>query len=115
LPDVAITLNNLANLQSDQRDYYRASSKYDEALAIYRKLAAENPRTYWPYVATTLLNLSIFYLRANPNKVRSVEMATEAIEILQNFQHIPQCQRDTKMAFQVLQANGTDKGEISQA
>jgi tetratricopeptide (TPR) repeat protein len=114
LPDVAMTLNNLAVLQSDQNDYVSASGSYTEALAIYRDLAAENPRTYLPDVAMTLLNLSIFYLQAKPDKTRSANMAREAIEILQNFQHIPQCQQYTEIAFQVLQANGVATGDISQ-
>jgi hypothetical protein len=75
---------------------------------------AENPRTYLPDVAGTLLNLSIFYLQANPDKTRSANMAREVIEILQNFQHIPQCQRYTETAFQVLQANGVETGSISE-
>ncbi|HIK44260.1 MAG TPA: tetratricopeptide repeat protein, partial [Leptolyngbyaceae cyanobacterium M65_K2018_010] len=35
-----------------------ARSLYEEALQIYRALAEENPRTYLPYVATTLNNLA---------------------------------------------------------
>jgi tetratricopeptide (TPR) repeat protein len=113
LPYLAITLNNLGRLQKAQNDYVSAASSYTEALEIYRNLAAENPRTYLPSMAITLLNLSIFYFQSNPNKARSVEMATEAIEILQDFQHIPQCQRYTEMAFQVLQANGVEDGGVS--
>jgi hypothetical protein len=77
-------------------------------------LALENPHTYLPDVAMTLLKLSIFYLWDSPNRARSVNVAKEAIEILQNFQHVPQCQRYTEAAFQILQANGVDKKGISQ-
>jgi tetratricopeptide (TPR) repeat protein len=113
LPNVAGTLNNLATLQRDQNDYVSASSNYTDALEIYRGLADENPRTYLPNVAMTLVNLSIFYLQPNPNKARSVDMAKEAIEILQNFQHIPQCQQYSETAFQVLQTKGLDEGGVS--
>ena len=34
LPDVATTLNNLANLQSDQNEYGKAEQSYEEALGI---------------------------------------------------------------------------------
>jgi hypothetical protein len=78
-------------------------------------LAAENPCTYLPDVAMTLLNLSIFYLQANPDKAQSVNMAREAIEILQDFQHIPRCQRYTEMSVLVLQANGVDQEDVCQA
>jgi Flp pilus assembly protein TadD len=58
LPDVAMTLNNLAILQKAQNDFETARGSYEEALQIRRTLAAENPRTYLPYVAMTLNNLA---------------------------------------------------------
>ena len=100
------TVFEYARFHQEHNGFIQANPLYTEALAIRRDLAAENPRTYLPDVAMTLVNLSIFYLQANPNKARSVEMATEAINILQNFQHIPQCQQYTEVAFQVLKENG---------
>jgi len=79
LPDVAMTLNNLANLQKVQNELSRAQASYEEALQIRRALAAENPRTFLPYVATTLINVSIFYLQAKPDAERSIALATEAL------------------------------------
>jgi tetratricopeptide (TPR) repeat protein len=65
LPDVAMTLNNLANFHKDQNDFSRAFKEYEEALLIYRERAAENPRTYLSGVANVLNNLAnlhkVFY------------------------------------------------------
>jgi hypothetical protein len=58
LPDVAMTLNNLANLQKDKNEFGSAQEKYEEALQIYRALAQENPAAYLPDVAMTLNNLA---------------------------------------------------------
>jgi tetratricopeptide (TPR) repeat protein len=105
---VARTLNNLAVLQSAQNHLDRALASYDEALAIYRTLAAENPRTYLPYVAATLLGLSIFYLQAVPDPEKSIAMAMEVLEIFQDFQAVPTVEGYAATARQVLEANGVD-------
>ena len=57
MPDVAMTLNNLASLHSDTNRYDKAQKEYSEVLEIFRKLAKENPDAYMPSVATTLNNL----------------------------------------------------------
>jgi tetratricopeptide (TPR) repeat protein len=108
LPDVAMTLNNLANLQKDQNDFPRAQENYEEALQIRRALAEENPRTYLPDVAMTLTNFSIFYLKAIPSRENSVAMAMEVLEIYQEFQGIPRLEQYAATAIQVLRANGVD-------
>ena len=77
-------------------------------MAIRRTLAAENPRTYLPDVAMTLLNLSIFYLQAVPNPEKSIAMAMEVLEIFQDFQAVPTVERYVAKARQVLEANGVD-------
>jgi len=46
LPDVAMTLNNLAVLQKAKNEFPQALEKYEEALKIYRELAKENPKTF---------------------------------------------------------------------
>ncbi|MBT9100086.1 tetratricopeptide repeat protein [Methylovulum psychrotolerans] len=59
LPDVAMTLNNLAALVSaDTSRRKEAEGLYQEALGMRRQLAAANPAVYLPYVATTLNNLA---------------------------------------------------------
>jgi tetratricopeptide (TPR) repeat protein len=80
LPYVANTLNNLANLQSDQNHLERALASYDEALELYRTLAAENPRTYLPNVAGTLNNLGL--LQSDQNHLERAQASyDEALQI----------------------------------
>jgi len=63
--EYAMTLNNLANLHSDQNRYDEALSECEEALTIYRKLAETNLDTYLPFVATTLNNLANLHKNQN--------------------------------------------------
>ena len=57
--DAAARLNNLAILYADKNEFPAAQAAYDEALALYRRLADVNPQTYLHYVAGTLHNLAI--------------------------------------------------------
>jgi len=66
----------------------KAESLYKEALEIYRNLAEENPRVYLPDVAMTLNNLSLYYLKAVPDKEKSIAFAKEVMQIAQDFQKI---------------------------
>ena len=61
LPNVATTLNNLANLHSDTHDFKAAEKEYQEALAIYKELAQSTPEAYLPDVAMTLNNLAVLH------------------------------------------------------
>jgi tetratricopeptide (TPR) repeat protein len=56
---VASTLNNLGNLLGDQQDAAGARKAYEEALKLYRELAAANPEAFRPEVAMTLNNLGV--------------------------------------------------------
>jgi hypothetical protein len=56
----------------------------------------------------TLINLSIFYLQAQPNQEQSIALAMEAIEIIQQFPEVPRVQQYAGTAIQVLQANGVE-------
>ena len=56
---------NLGNLHSDINEYTKALDEYEEALKIRRKLAEENPKTYLPDVANTLLNLGNLHFNIN--------------------------------------------------
>ena len=105
LPYVATTLNNLANLHSDKNDYESAEGEYREALEIRRNLAQENPRTFLPDLAMTLVNLSIFYLQAIPNREKSLALATETIQIAEQFPQFPIVQQYAEAAKQVITAN----------
>ncbi|MCP4123653.1 MAG: tetratricopeptide repeat protein, partial [Bacteroidetes bacterium] len=80
LPDVAMTLNNLAVLQKAKNEFPQALEKYEEALKIYRELAKENPRTYLPDVAMTLNNLA--NLHSDKNEFpQALEKYEEALKI----------------------------------
>ncbi|AFY39741.1 Tetratricopeptide TPR_1 repeat-containing protein [[Leptolyngbya] sp. PCC 7376] len=80
LPDVAMTLNNLANLHKALNEYETALGEYEEALEIYRQLAATNPQSYLPYVATTLNNLANLHKALNEYETALGEYE-EALEI----------------------------------
>jgi hypothetical protein len=55
-------------------------------------------------VAKTLLNLSIFYLQAQPDLEKSFVLAQEVIEIAQQFPDLPSVQQYAEAARTVLQA-----------
>jgi hypothetical protein len=80
LPDVAMTLNNLANLQKNTNRHKDAESNYAEVMEIYRKLAETNPDAYNPYVAMTLNNLAVLQKDTNRHKEAEANFA-EALEI----------------------------------
>ena len=100
-----------------------AEEEYQEALQIYQKLAVENPRSFLPYVAMTLLNLSIFYSQDQPKKsllsrifrtgskvknkdtnAKTLALAQEVIEIAHQFPDLPSVQQYAEAAHAVLQA-----------
>ncbi len=76
-PDVAMTLNNLANLYSATQRMKEAEGAYQEALSTYRELAKANPEAYLPDVAMTLNNLAILY-RATQRMKEAEECCREA-------------------------------------
>jgi len=80
LPDVAITLNNLANLHSAKNEQDQAESGYEEALKIRRSLAEVNPQTYLPDVALTLNNLAALHYTKNEQDQAEAEFE-EALKI----------------------------------
>jgi len=84
----------------------QAKPLYQEALQIYRDLAAENPSTFLPDVAMTCLNLSIFYLQGQPDRARSIALAKETLAIAEQFPQLPTVQKYAAIANQVLEANG---------
>ncbi|MFN5856099.1 MAG: tetratricopeptide repeat protein [Pseudanabaenaceae cyanobacterium] len=58
----------------------QAEQLYQEALEIYRKLAAQNPDTFLPYVAATLNNLAVLHWNTNEMAIALSEY-TEALGI----------------------------------
>ena len=80
LPNVAKTLNNLANLHSDTNEMAIAEQEYQEALQIRRELAVENPRSFLPDVANTLNNLANLHQNKNEMAIAEQEYQ-EALQI----------------------------------
>ncbi|MFZ4557270.1 MAG: tetratricopeptide repeat protein [Pseudanabaena sp.] len=80
LPDVAMTLNNLAVLHRNTNEMAIALSEYRKALEIYRELAKQKPATFLPYVAMTLNNLAILHEITNEMEIALSEYR-EALEI----------------------------------
>ena len=80
LPDVAMTLNNLANLHSDTHNYPQAEQEYAEALEIRRQLANGNPDAFLPHVADTLNNLGSLLFCTNKYPL-SEQRYSEALKI----------------------------------
>ena len=58
LRDIAMTLNNLANVHQARKELWQAESEYQEALNIYRVLALENKAIHSSDIAMTLMNLA---------------------------------------------------------
>ena len=83
-PDVAHTLNNLANLYSDTQRFEESETLYLEALEISRRLAKDNPQAYEPDVARTLNNLAILY----KNTQRFIESETLYLEALETYRRL---------------------------
>ncbi len=59
MPDLAMTLNNTAELMRKTRNFNGAKPHLQEALEIYRRLARSQPDAYMSALATTLNNMGI--------------------------------------------------------
>ena len=78
-PGLAMTLNNLGLLLSDNNETKQAQVCYQEALDIYRELAKKNPQAYNPYLAMTLNNLGALFHKHNEPK-QAKDYYQEALE-----------------------------------
>ena len=74
---LAMALNNAATLYMEQGRKAEAVGMYNEALAIFKRLAAENPETYDLFVASTLNNIAI----SSTDIDQSEALFNEAIDI----------------------------------
>ena len=84
LPYVALTLNNLGNLDRDQNRMEEARKEFEEALQIRRELAQKNPETYLPDVAMTLNNLGV--VNGDQNRMEEARKAYE--EALKTYREL---------------------------
>lgn len=80
LPDIAMILNNLANIHFYTNEYPKALDEYKEALEIRQKLAEKNPKAYLTNVATTLNNLAGLHYYTN-DYPEALEEYEEALKI----------------------------------
>ena len=79
-PSLAMTLNNLGLLLSDNNETKQAQVCYQEALEIKRDLAKKNPQAYNPDLAGTLNNLA--NLLSNNNEIKQAkDCYQEALKI----------------------------------
>ncbi|PDP55729.1 hypothetical protein CLI75_09475 [Porphyromonas gingivalis] len=79
-PSLAMTLNNLGLLLSNNNEIERAKDCYQEALDIRRALAKKNPQAYNPDLAGTLNNLA--NLLSNNNEIKQAkDCYQEALKI----------------------------------
>ena len=78
--DVARTLNNLAILYANTQRYAESETMYQEALAIRRRLAANNPYIFEQEVATTLSNMGWVYI-SQKDYVKAHQIFSEALTL----------------------------------
>ena len=105
---IAMTLNNLGNLHSDQNRMEAARKAYEEALGTYRKLAASNPDTYLPYVARVLSGMGRMHL-ATHNRAEAGAALAAALEIYSKFAEL-----DPEQYGPFLRAVKEDLAKVSQ-
>jgi tetratricopeptide (TPR) repeat protein len=73
--ELALTLNNLGNVDRNQNRKDAAQKAYKESLKTYRLLALNDPETYLPEVAGTLNNLAELY--KDQNRLSDARQAIE--------------------------------------
>jgi tetratricopeptide (TPR) repeat protein len=82
LPDVATTLNNLANIYRPMRRVKEAEQSFEDAIAILRDLASTNPKLYVPQLAGTLHNQAMLYYETE-RRYSAQDGCRQAIAILE--------------------------------
>lgn len=103
------TLNNLVNVQGASSELKEAEKAYQEAMEIYRKLAEENPEVHLTDVARMAITTSLFYLKRNPDKKKSLTAAADALWASAPFLAVmPEAKEYAEKALRVVQAWGED-------
>lgn len=80
LPNLAITLNDLAVLYYEIRQYSKAGKYYEEALENYERLSGDWPDLYEKHIAWTLNNYSIL-LRETGKEAEARKFYRRALDI----------------------------------
>ena len=79
-PDLAASLNNLANRLAGNGQRHEALKTAQEATNLYRTLAKHNPTAYTPDLAMSLINLAI-HLDGNGQPHKALQTAQEATNL----------------------------------
>jgi tetratricopeptide (TPR) repeat protein len=93
--ELALTLNNLGNLDRTQGRMEEARNEFAEALQIRRELAQKNPETHQPYLANSLNNLGIL----DHDQGRMEEARKEYTEALQTYRELAQKNPETYQPY----------------
>lgn len=83
-PDLASTLNTLANLYRATQRTKEALATYEEAVEMWRQLAKDNPAAYQPKLARTLNNLANQY----SDTQRTKEGEAAYLEALETYRQL---------------------------
>ncbi len=78
-PELAMSLNNLANSQAENGQRYEALKTAQEATNLYRTLAKHNPGAYNPSLAMSLNNLAL-HLAEDGQRDKALKAAQEATD-----------------------------------
>jgi len=78
-PELAMSLNNLANSQAENGQRYEALQTAQEATNLYRTLAKHNPGAYNPSLAMSLNNLAL-RLAEDGQRDKALKAAQEATD-----------------------------------
>jgi tetratricopeptide (TPR) repeat protein len=109
-PEVATTLNNLANLYGKVQRIGDAEKAFEESLTIKRALAKVDPEKYETEVASTLNNLAILYVETG--RVREAKQSfEEALAMYRTLPHNMEA-RDLDSMAAILNNLGLIYGEI---
>jgi len=84
LPNLAMTLNNIGEIQRKNNEIKSAETSFLEALGIRKKLAKVNPQAYLPEVAMTLNSLGALYIVKNEFD-EAEKFHSEALNIYRKF------------------------------
>ncbi len=87
-----MTYNNLGNFYSDDADRRKETEGcYQEALEIYKRLAAAQPSVYEPDLAVTCIGLGLFYSADANQDERSEDYLQQAFAIAEKYRETNFC------------------------
>ena len=109
-PDVAMTLNNLAVLYSDQNDFTVAMDAYKRALEIREQLAKGNPQCFELDLSNTLLAYGLCKLQNGDIETGTTQIV-RAGQIAKEYKDVPRAQQFVEIANQLLNQICEENGD----